>query len=156
MEVDEGSLSHVTFLWRWEITRAKVMWPESVGALTKRRMLESEGTVVGKMWADRLREVWGSGEERDGKLLGWMQRGASSLSWRDLKRAWATAWEMGWRVLSRSTAWDTVPGAGLRPVHLHPPGICIWEKKGEISGVEASGEKCPWQPASSWRGPCFA
>lgn len=91
-----------------------------------------------------------------GSYWGECRGGASSLSWRDLKRAWATAWGMDWRVLSRSTAWDTVPGAGLRPVHLHPPGICIWEKKGEISGVEASGEKCPWQPASSWRGPCFA
>lgn len=90
-----------------------------------------------------MREVWGSGEERDGKLLGWnVERGLSVL--KRFEESTSHSLGDGLEGLSSSTAWDPVPGAGLRPVHLHPPGVCIWERKWEISGVEASGGKCPW------------
>lgn len=47
-----------------------------------------------------------------------------------------------------SDAWDTVHRAGHRPVYLCPPGVCICEREGAISGVEDPEGKYPWNPAS--------
>lgn len=63
-----------------------------------------------------------------GSYWGGMPSGASSV----LKRFEESTSHIlgdGLEGLSSSTAWDPVLGAGLRPVHLHSPGVCIWEKK---------------------------
>lgn len=100
----------------------------------------------GQLWARRERtdcvKSGVQGRRGMGSYWGGMPSGASSVLKR-FEESMSPSLGDGLEGLSSSTAWDPVPGAGLRPVHLHPPGICIWERKWEISGVEASGGKCP-------------
>lgn len=76
------------------------------------------------------------GRREMGNYWRWMlRRGPFSVS-EEIRRDHEPQLGNGLRVLSSSIAWDTVQGAGHRPVRLCPPGVCIYEREGEISGVE--------------------